>query len=152
MQEVSRDTLAETRPSPWYRIDFVGLVSSVMLRELYHIAKRVKLPRVGNRTEEFPCAPWEHLSMNFILGLPRTLRKHDSIIVVVDRFSKLAHSLTTDASHVAHLFFREILRLHDLSKSIVRFTSHFCRTLWKKMGVHLNSLRHTILKLTVKMR
>ena len=45
----------------------------------------------------------------FILGLPGTLRKHDLIFVVVNRFFKMAHftpySKTVNTSHVAHLFF-----------------------------------------------
>jgi hypothetical protein len=78
--------------------------------------------------------PWVDISMDFVLGLPRSKKGRDSIFVVVDRFSKMAPFIACNKM--------EIVRLHGIPKSIVshrdvKFLSYFWKTLWGKLGTKL---------------
>jgi hypothetical protein len=112
----------------------------------YHRSKSKLKPHGLYTTLPAPTTPWEDISMNFVLGLPRTKRGHDSIFVVVDRFSEMAHFIachkSDDVSHIANLFFRDIVRLHRVPKTIVfyrdvKFMNYFWKTLWGKLGTKL---------------
>lgn len=72
--------------------------------------------------------------MYFIVGLPKTIFHHDSILVLVDRLIKVAHFIPgntiDDAPTVANEFSHEIIKLHGFSKVIIldrdsKFTSIF---------------------------
>ena len=93
-----------------------------------------------------PKKTWSDISMDFVLGLPKTVKGYDSIFVIVEIFSKMAHFIpckkTSNVKNVAKIFFKEIVRLHGLPRSIIsnkdnKFFGYFWKTLWKKMGTEL---------------
>ena len=85
--------------------------------------------------------------MNFITGLPHTLRHHDSILVIVDRMTKsscfLAGNTTYFAEDYARLYINEIMRsrgvpLSSISDRGPQFTSHLWKSFKKGLGTQVN--------------
>jgi transposase InsO family protein len=85
--------------------------------------------------------------MDFINGLPRTPRGNDSIWVIVDRLTKLAHFIpvrtTYGGNKLAKLYIDNILRLHGVPKLIIsdrgaQFVSKFWRSLHQALKTKLD--------------
>jgi hypothetical protein len=99
-----------------------------------------------------PPAIWRDISMDFIVGLPKSGNK-SVIMVVVDRLSKYAHFCALQhpftASTVAQIFMDNIFKLHGMPNSIVSdrdptFTNNFWQELFKLQGtqLHLSTAYH----------
>lgn len=93
-----------------------------------------------------PDRNWQNITMDFIVKLPKS-KKFDSILVVVDRRSKMAHFIpcneTITAEGTAKLVFNHIVCQHGMPQSIVsdrgpQFKSHFWKELWKLLGSKVN--------------
>ncbi|RVW85779.1 Transposon Ty3-G Gag-Pol polyprotein [Vitis vinifera] len=89
---------------------------------------------------------WDHVTMDFVTGLPRTPQSKDSVWVIVDRLTKSAHFLpmriTDSVIVLSKLYVKEIVRLHGVPLSIVsdrdpRFTSQFWQSLQKALGTEI---------------
>ena len=84
--------------------------------------------------------------MDFVSGLPRTGKGHNSIWIVVNRLTKSVHFIPVKTTYtldqVAELYIREIVRVHGVPNSIVsdrdsRFTSKFCKSIQHALGAKL---------------
>jgi len=120
----------------WLRMkkDIVAFVARCLTCE------RVKTEhqKLGDLLQPLPILiwKWDHITMDFIVGLPRTQRKHNAIWVVVDRLTKSAHFLyiktVFNVEQLADLYLKEIVRLHGIPLSIVsdhdtKFVSKFLK-------------------------
>jgi adenylosuccinate synthase len=66
---------------------------------------------------------WEHIAMDFVTSLPKTVTGLDAVWVMVDRLTKSAHFLpiktTYDMTRLAKEYVSEIVRLHGVPVSII---------------------------------
>ena len=67
---------------------------------------------------DIPEWKWERITMDFVVGLPRTSRKFDAIWVIVDRLTMFAHFILVGTTYyserLAKIDICEIVRLHGM--------------------------------------
>jgi hypothetical protein len=89
---------------------------------------------------------WDDINMDFIVGLQLTVRKFDSIWVIVDRFTKSAHFIPVNTKYrvekYAEIYIAHVLCLHGVLKMIIsdrgsQFIAHFWDQLHASVGTHL---------------
>jgi hypothetical protein len=89
---------------------------------------------------------WEEIAIDFIVGLPRTQSGYDSIWVIVDRLTKVAHFIpiktTYSGSQLTELYMSRIVCLHGVPKKIVsnrgtHFTLKFRERLQETLDTQL---------------
>ncbi|KAL2252726.1 UNVERIFIED_CONTAM: Transposon Tf2-11 polyprotein [Sesamum indicum] len=93
------------RPYYWWQTmkkdvaEFVAKCMTCQQVKAEHQAPAGKL-----RPLSIPEWKWEKITMDFVVGLPRTFRKHDAIWVIMDRLTKSAHFLPTEIPDLRHAF------------------------------------------------
>ncbi|KAI3771734.1 hypothetical protein L6452_02901 [Arctium lappa] len=102
---------------------------------------------------EIPEWKWDHITMDFMTKIPRTLKGHNTIWVVVDRLTKNTHFLamreTLPLDKLARLYINEVVSRHGVPLSIVldrdsHFISHFRGAFQRELGtkVKLSTAYH----------
>ncbi|GJR77741.1 putative reverse transcriptase domain-containing protein [Tanacetum coccineum] len=96
---------------------------------------------------EIPMWKWERITMDFVTKLPKTSIGHDTIWVIVDRLTKLAHFILTRATDsmktLTRLYIKEIVSQHGMPIFIIsdhesHFTSRFWQSLQNALGTQLD--------------
>nr|GEY01130.1 putative reverse transcriptase domain-containing protein [Tanacetum cinerariifolium] len=96
---------------------------------------------------DIPTWKWERITMDFVTKLPRTSNGHDTIWVIVDRLTKLAHFIPTKKTDsmetLTRLYIKRIVSWHGVPISIIsghdsHFTSRFWQSLPNALGTQLD--------------
>ena len=87
---------------------------------------------------------WDIILLDFIIGLPKTQKKNDLIMVVIDKLSKSAHFIPMKSTYktinIVEFFMKEIFRLHGISKMVIFDRDvKFMSKLWKELFVGLDT-------------
>ncbi|GJZ69619.1 putative reverse transcriptase domain-containing protein [Tanacetum coccineum] len=96
---------------------------------------------------EIPELKWERIAMDFVIKLPRTSSRHDTIWVIMDRLTKSAHFLPMREDYkmdsLVRLYLNEIVSRHGVPISIIsnrdsRFTSRFWQSMQEALRTRLD--------------
>ena len=112
------------------------------------ICKRVKASHLRSagllQPLTIPSGKWEDISIDFIVGLPKTAKGYDSIWVVVDRLTKSAHFIPVKTGYKSHqyaeLYIARIVSLHGIPKTIISDrVSQFVARFWEQLHAALGT-------------
>nr|GEU66264.1 putative reverse transcriptase domain-containing protein [Tanacetum cinerariifolium] len=90
---------------------------------------------------------WENINLDFVTKLPKTSSGQDTIWEIIDRLTKSAYFLpmkeTDSMEKLMRQYLKEVVSKHGVLVSIIsdrdsKFTSHFCQSLNKALGTHLD--------------
>ena len=90
-----------------------------------------------------PDQPWKSIAMDFIMDLPIS-DGYDTILVVIDRLTKMSHfkpcNKNLDALQFATLFLKGIIRLHGIPRDVITdrgslLTSDLWKEITEKLGI-----------------
>jgi hypothetical protein len=98
--------------------------------------------------QDIPDYPWQTISMDFICGLPQTLKGEDTIAVFVDKLTKMVHLCPCinkgfGAEQLVDMFMREVFRHHGVPRKIIsdrdpKIVSAFWREVIARIGSKCN--------------
>lgn len=92
---------------------------------------------------DIPEWKWNSISIDFVIGLPNTLKGGDSIWVIVDRLTKLSHFILIKIrfllQRLDEIYISTFMKMHGILTSIVsdrdlRFNSRFWESLQEALG------------------
>jgi hypothetical protein len=130
----------------WWSSMKVDIAKYVAECDTCHRMKESHLKSVGVlQPLLIPMWKWDDISMNFIVGLPLTARKKDSIWVIVDRLTKTTHFIaihTNSMQQYEEIYMDQIVRSHGIPKTIIsdigtQFVAHFWEQFHECLGTKL---------------
>ncbi|KAM0712543.1 hypothetical protein Q7P37_011640 [Cladosporium fusiforme] len=141
-------TLRKPLLTAWHDGPVLGHPGTAKMLEL--LKKAYYFPKMRNAIEEYvPKRPWESVAMDFIVKLPAsadpvTKESYDSILVIVDRFTKFGRFIpfreTWGAEKLAHIFIKNVIANHGTPQTLITdrdklFTSNFWKALSQELGI-----------------
>ncbi|KAF8757331.1 hypothetical protein RHS01_04118 [Rhizoctonia solani] len=117
--------------------------------------QRIRKPKytsIPPQPLELPTRPWQHVSYDMIVDLPKD-GNHNSILVIVDSFTKygifVKCSKKLKAPELAELFLEHVWKRHGMPEKTISnrgrvFNNKFLQALYKRLGIdpHFSSAYH----------